>query len=64
PGSFGKQASLAVVAETVSGHSSNRLFFQDRNSGTSYLTDSGAEISVFPSTPANRNSSDHPLILA
>ncbi|VUZ39991.1 unnamed protein product [Hymenolepis diminuta] len=33
----------------------------DRNSGTSYLIDSGAEISVLPST---RNSSDHPLILA
>ncbi|VDL64892.1 unnamed protein product [Hymenolepis diminuta] len=35
-----------------------------RNSGTSYLINSGAEISVIPSTPANRNSSDHPLILA
>ncbi|VDL58810.1 unnamed protein product [Hymenolepis diminuta] len=42
----------------------NRLFLQDRNSSTSYLIDSGAEISVLPSTPANRNSSDHPLILA
>ncbi|VDL64552.1 unnamed protein product, partial [Hymenolepis diminuta] len=59
--SFGKRASPAVVAETVSGHSRNRLFLQDRNSGTSYLIDSGAEISVLPST---RNSSDHPLILA
>ncbi|VUZ50495.1 unnamed protein product [Hymenolepis diminuta] len=63
-GSFGKRVSPAVVAETVSGHSSNRLFLQDRNSGTSYLIDSGAEISVLPSTPTNRSFSNHPLILA
>ncbi|VUZ51837.1 unnamed protein product [Hymenolepis diminuta] len=41
PGSFGKRTSPAVVAETVSGHSSNSLFLQNRNSGTSYLIDSG-----------------------
>ncbi|VUZ55077.1 unnamed protein product, partial [Hymenolepis diminuta] len=62
-GSFRRRVGPAVVAETVSGHSSNRLFLRDRNSGTSYLIDSGAEISVLHSTPANRNSSDHPLIL-
>ncbi|VUZ56750.1 unnamed protein product [Hymenolepis diminuta] len=38
--SFGKRPSPAVVAETVSGHSSNRLFLQDQNFGTSYLIDS------------------------
>ncbi|VUZ42464.1 unnamed protein product [Hymenolepis diminuta] len=41
------------TAEIVCGYSGNRLFFQDRNSGTSYLIDSGAEISVLPSTPSD-----------
>ncbi|VUZ55348.1 unnamed protein product [Hymenolepis diminuta] len=49
-----ERASSAVVAETVSGHSSNRLFLQDRNSIISYLIDSGAEISVLSSTSADR----------
>ncbi|VUZ40636.1 unnamed protein product [Hymenolepis diminuta] len=62
--SLGKRGSSSVVAETVSGHSSNRLFLQDRYSGTSFLIDFGAEISVIPPTAAHRNSSDHPLILA
>ncbi|VUZ57671.1 unnamed protein product [Hymenolepis diminuta] len=38
--------------------------FQDRNPGPSYLADSGAEIFVFPSTPADRIPSDRSLILA
>ncbi|VUZ42146.1 unnamed protein product [Hymenolepis diminuta] len=62
--SLGKRAGKIVVAETVSGHSSNRLFLQDRNSGTSYLIDSEAEISVLSSTSTDRTSSNHPLILA
>ncbi|VUZ44859.1 unnamed protein product [Hymenolepis diminuta] len=36
----------------------------DRNSGKSYLIDSGAEIFVPPSTFADRTSLNHPLILA
>ncbi|VUZ48118.1 unnamed protein product [Hymenolepis diminuta] len=36
--SFGKRATPAVVAETVSGHSSNRLFLQDRNWTRQHVT--------------------------
>ncbi|VDL57652.1 unnamed protein product [Hymenolepis diminuta] len=63
-GSFGKRTSPAVVAEIVSVHSSNRLFPQERHPSTSYLIDSGVEISVLPSTPSNRITSNQPIILA
>ncbi|VUZ43954.1 unnamed protein product [Hymenolepis diminuta] len=63
-GSFAKLASPAVLAEIISGHSSNRLSLQDRNPGISYLIDSGAEISILPSTSTDRTPSNHPPILA
>ncbi|VUZ56575.1 unnamed protein product [Hymenolepis diminuta] len=63
-GLLGKRASPAVVAETVNGPSSIRLFLQDRNPVTSYLINSGAQIPVFSSTSADRTSLNHPRILA
>ncbi|KAM3180589.1 hypothetical protein ACTXT7_015993 [Hymenolepis weldensis] len=59
-GSVGKRASPSVMAETATEHYGSRLFYQDRNSITSYLIDSGAEISLLPSTSADQTSSDQP----
>lgn len=64
PRSVGKRSSPAVVVETVSGHSDNRLSLQDRNSGIYYyLIDSGAEISVLPPNATDQASPNHSFIL-
>ena len=52
----GKRTRPAVEAATASGthHDSCRLFVRDLHSGTRFLVDSGAEVSVIPPTPADR----------
>ena len=43
-----------TVAAAASGPSSRRLFVSDRTSGTRFLVDTGAEVSLLPSTAAHR----------
>ncbi len=45
-----------LAATGVAGHSSSRLFFvSDKSSGTRFLVDTGADVSVIPPTQADRS---------
>ncbi len=51
----GKRPGQPLVAESVAGHISNRLFFvTDRQTGTRFLVDTGAEVSVIPPSRMER----------
>ena len=64
---LGKQPGQPAVAGTVAGHThcDPLLFVSDRNSGRRFLVDTGAEVSVIPSTKWDKINGNHgPTLLA
>ena len=53
---IGKRPGQSLVATSAPGHPSSRLFFiQDYASGTHFLVDTGAEVSVIPPSRSERH---------
>ncbi len=61
---LGKRFGRSLAATSVSGPDKSRLFYvNDKGTNSSFLVDTGSEISAIPPSPAERLRSPDPLLL-